>query len=283
MGPTCEFCARYGVRSQQAPPQQWQPPAWQPPQYSAAPAYPGSSGYAPVDTGINPLELEWGRTRVTWVWVLIAAISVLTLVLRWIIANDPQVVLAMGVSLLIDPAKWSSGDQTQVAIWQVLGFFVLSWIPLAGLVLHSFLSQPQSGIEALASATDLSPMLFQGLVYLALAVLIWRRSMIALTVAVVLFLADSGIYTYAVLRLFQGLWELSQNFVQMTQQYPSLGTQSNPYDLVHWPWGLAVPIVVRGAILWFLATSFSGMGVVRLDRARRKAAREEAEALGQAA
>jgi hypothetical protein len=189
----------------------------------------------------------------------------------------------MGISLLLDPARGSSGEQTTVAIWQVVTYFVLSWIPLAGLGLHSFTSQAQSGIAALASAADLSPMLFQGFVYVLLAVLIWRRSMIALTVATLLFLADSGIYTYGIFDVFQGLWTLSQKFVEMTQQYPSLGTVSNPYDPLHWPWGLVVPIVVRGAMLWFLATSFSGMGVVRLDRARRKAAREEAEAQGLAA
>ena len=283
MGPTCEFCARYGVGGRQSAAQPWQPPAWRPPQYSAAPAYPGGNGNAPVDTGINPLELAWARTRVTWVWVLIAAIGLLTIALRWVIATNPQVVLAMGISLLLDPARGSSSEQTTVAIWQVVTYFVLAWVPLAGLVLHSFTSQAQSGIAALASAADLSPMLFQGIAYVMLAVLIWRRSMIALTLATLLFLADSGIYAYAIFDVFQGLWTLSQKFVEMTQQYPSLGTVSNPYDLFHWPWGLVVPIVVRGAILWFLATSFSGMGVVRLDRARRKAAREEAEAQGLAA
>ncbi len=96
-------------------------------------------------------------------------------------------------------------------------------------------------------------------------------------------LADSGIYTYGVFRLFQGLWDLNHKFVEMTQQYPSLGTASNPYDIGHWPWGLVVPIVVRAALLWVLVLSFSGMGVVKLDHSRRKAAKAEAAAQAQAA
>lgn len=84
------------------------------------------------------------------------------------------------------------------------------------------------------TVAQLTPLLWQGALYLRLAVLVWRRSTIALTIATVLFLADSGIYTYAIVRLFTQLWQLSQNFVDLSQNYPSLAS-SNPYDLQHWP------------------------------------------------
>jgi hypothetical protein len=68
----------------------------------------------------------------------------------------------------------------------------------------------------------------------------------------------------------------------MSQNYPSLAS-SNPYDTQHWPWGLVLPIVIRGALLWFLAMSFSGMGIVRLHHRRLKAASAEEAAQAQAA
>jgi len=98
---------------------------------------------------------------------------------------------------------------------------------------------------------DPTRLLYQGIVYLVLAVLIWRRSMIALAIATLLFLADSGIYTYRSLPLLSGL---------------SLSL------LGYWPWGLIVPIVVRAAVLWKLVTAFNGMAVIGLDRKQRKAA-----------
>jgi hypothetical protein len=137
-------------------------------------------------------------------------------------------------------------------------------------------------LSTLAKAADLTPLLWQGCLYFVLAVLVWRRSMVALTIGTLLFLADSGIYTYAIVRLFMQLWDLSQKFVEMSQNYPSL-VSSNPYDLQHWPWLLVLPILIRGALLWFLAMSFSGMGIVRLHRRRLKATRDEQAAQAQAA
>ena len=282
MGPTCEFCARYGVRGQQQAPQPWQPPAWQPPQYSPAPAY--SGGYAQVNTGINPLELGWARTRVMWAWIVVGAIGALSLASYWLITSHPDIVAQLALGLLVSGGNSSSSQRTELDVIQLIAYFVLSYLPLAGAAIHQLMTQPQNGLDALAQAADFSPLFYQAVLYVLLAVLIWRRSMIALTAATLLFLADSGIYTYVVFKIFQSMWDLSQKFVEMTQQYPSLGTVSNPYDIGHWPWGLVVPIVVRAALLWVLVLSFSGMGLVRLDRARRKAAAiAEAEAQAQAA
>lgn len=98
---------------------------------------------------------------------------------------------------------------------------------------------------------DWTKLLYQGVLYLALAVLIWRQSMTALAIATLLFLADSGLYTYRALPMLSGL---------------SLSL------LGYWPWGTIVPIVIRGAFLLKLVTSFNGMALVKLDRKQRKAA-----------
>lgn len=280
MGPTCEFCARYGARGQQQAPQPWQPPAWQPPQY--APAYQGG-GYTPtVDTGINPLELGWARTRVMWAWIAVGGVGVLTLAAYWLISSHPETVAQLALSLLLSGGTSSSSQRTELDIIQLIVYFVLSFLPLAGVAIHQLMSQPQTGLDALAQAADLKPLFYQAGLYVLLAVLIWRRSIIALTVATLLFLADSGVYTYGLFKVLQGLWELNQKFAEMVQQSPSLGTLSNPYDIGRWPWGLVLPIVIRAALLWMLVSSFSGMRLVRLDRARRKAA-ALAEAEAQAA
>ncbi len=215
-----------------------------------------------------------------WAWILFGAVGGMTLAAYWLIKSHPEVLGQLAISLLLDPDKVN--ERTTLDILQLTAYFILSWLPLAGLGAQFLLTQPQSGLAALSQALGLTPLVYEGLLYVVLALLVWRRSMIALTVATVLFLADSGIYVYAMFRLFQGLWELNQKFVEMTQQAPSLAT-SNPYALGHWPWGLAVPIVVRAALLWMLASSFSGMALVRLDHKRRKAARLDAEAQAQAA
>lgn len=98
---------------------------------------------------------------------------------------------------------------------------------------------------------DWSKLLYQGILYLVLAVLIWRRSMIALAIATLLFLADSAIYTYRGLPLMSGL---------------SLSL------LGYWPWSTIVPTAVRVAILWTVLASFKGMALVRFDHKQRKAA-----------
>jgi hypothetical protein len=41
---------------------------------------------------------------------------------------------------------------------------------------------------------------------MGLAALIWRRSVVALALASLLFLADSGIFAYGIFKLFQLLW-----------------------------------------------------------------------------
>jgi hypothetical protein len=140
------------------------------------------------------------------------------------------------------------------------------------------ISPSKNLLESLAQAADLTPLLYQGFLYLLLAVLIWRRSLVALAVATLLFLADGGIYTYGVLRLFAQLWSLNQKYQDMVQQYPSLATGNNPYDIGSWPWGLVVPMIVRLAVLWALLLSFGGMGIVRVHHRRLKEARLQAQA-----
>jgi hypothetical protein len=98
---------------------------------------------------------------------------------------------------------------------------------------------------------DWTKLLYQGVLYLVLAVLIWRRSMVALAIATLLFLADSGFYTYRSLPLLSGL---------------SLSL------LGYWPWGLIVPIAIRAALLFKLVMSFNGMALVRIDRKQQKTA-----------
>jgi len=275
MGSTCEFCARYVGGAPQQAPQAWQPPQQQ---YAPAQAYAGGDGG--VHTGISFLELQWARTRVMWAWILFGAIGGLTLAAYWLIKTHPDVLGQLAISLLLDPNKVN--ERTTLDILQLIAYFILSWLPLAGLGAQFLLSHPQNGLAALTQALALKPLLYQGVLYVVLAVLIWRRSTIALAVATLLFLADSGIYTYGVFRLFQGLWDLNQKFVEMTQGAPSLAA-NNPYALGHWPWGLALPIVARAALLWMLVGSFSGMTLVTLDHKRRKAARREAEAQSEAA
>ncbi len=277
-GTACEFCARYGVRPAQ--PEPWQPPAWTPQSYAAPEQAAGSA--SPINTGISLLELLWARTRVRWSAVLIGAIGALTVFAHWAITHHPETVAQLVLGLLLDPDKVGADSRTSLDILQVIAIFVLSWIPLTGVVLHVISSNPSNLLAALVKATDLTPLLWQGGLYIVLAVLIWRRSMIALTIATLLFLADSGIYTYGIARLFIQLWDLNQKFVEMSQNYASLAP-SNPYDLQHWPWLLVLPILIRGGLLWFLAMSFSGMGIVRLHHRRLKAAKAEEAAQPQAA
>ncbi len=275
-GTTCEVCSRYGP-SPQAAPQPWQPPAWTPASYQPPPPSPSGPAHTAIDTGISLLELSWAWTRVRWASILIAAVGGLSIYAYWLITHHPDTVAMLVLGFLADPDKASSANsRTTLDILQLIVIFVLSWIPLTGSVLHAVAAgAPTSTLNALARAADLTPLLWQGALYLVLAALIWRRSMIALTIATLLFLADGGIYTYAIVRLFMQLWQLSQNFLEVTQNYGSLAP-SNPYDMQHWPWGLVVPIVIRGAVLWFLAMSFSGMGIVRLHHGRQKEARAEA-------
>lgn len=275
-GTTCEVCSRWGLAATPATPQASEAPQYQP-QYAPVPAQPASSYQ--VDTGINLLELDWARTRVMWAWLLVGALGALSIGAYWVITRHPEAVAQTLLVMLLDPSKTGdASDQTKLDILQLIVYFVLSWIPLTGWAVHYLMSPPNGAMAALAQAADISPLMWQGIVYFALAVLIWRRSMIALLAATLLFLADSGIYFYGVLRLFQELWDLNQKFVSEMQAYPSL-LANNPYDLQHWPWGLVVPIVVRGALLWLLLMSFSAMGLVRLHHRRLKAANTEAQAL----
>jgi hypothetical protein len=270
-GTACEFCSRYG--GPPPAPQPWQPPAWtpasyQPPQYSATPAR------SSIDTGINLLELSWARTRVTWAWVLVGAIGCLSVGGYWLITRHPDFVAGLLLGFLLNPDKVSSDTRTTMDILQIIAYFILSWIPLAGLALHSLLTPTTNTLDALTKATDITPVLYQGGLYILLAVLIWRRSMVALALATLLFLADGGIYTFGVFKLFQQLSDLNQKYVDFVQSNPSLAG-NNPYDIGHWPWGLVVPIVVRVAVLWFLLMTFSGMGIVRLHHRRLKLGKAE--------
>ncbi len=224
----------------------------------------------------------WARTRVTWAWVLIGAIGCLSVGSYWLITRHPDFVGGLLLGFLIDPEKVSSSSRTTLDILQVIAYFILSWIPLTGWAIHGLISAPKDTLGLLTEAADITPLLYQGGVYLLLAVLIWRRSMFALAIATLLFLADSGVYTYGVFKLFQQLWDLNQKYQDVVANYPSLAT-SNPYDIQHWPLGLVVPIVVRLAVLWFLVNSFSGMGIVRLHHRRLKEGTAEARAQAQAA
>lgn len=273
-GTTCEVCSRWGLGATPQP-QAWQPPQHQPqPQYAAAPA----QGSYQIDTGINLLELDWARTRVMWAWLLVGALGALSIGAYWLITRHPDVIVQMIFGFLMDPSKSTESDQTKLDILQLIVYFILSWIPLTGWAVHYLASPPKDVMGALAQAADISPLMWQGLVYVVLAILIWRRSMIALLAATLLFLADGGIYTYGVVRLFAELWDLNQKFVSQFQDYPTL-LANNPYDMQHWPWGLVVPIVVRGALLWLFLMTFSAMGVVRLHHSRLRAAKAESQAL----
>jgi hypothetical protein len=276
-GTTCELCSRYGGSS--PPPQQpWQPPTWQPPTYQAPPPYSSASVRASSATGINLLELSWARTRVTWAWVLIGAIGLLSVGSYWLIVRHPAFVGQLLLGFLINPQQTSESERTTLDILQVMAYFILSWLPLAGWAAHALVSSPKSGLDVLSQVADLRPLLYEGGLYILLAVLIWRRFLIALAIATLVFLADGGVYTYGVFRLFQYLWELNQKYQDLIQQAPSLATGNNPYDIANWPWGLAIPIVIRLAVLWALVSSFGGMGIVRLHHRRLKEATLQAQA-----
>lgn len=284
-GTVCEFCAQYG--GPQPSGQSWQQPQWAPQAYQQQPQYaepqasqPAAQAYRPpVDTGINLLELDWARTRVMWAWLAVGAIGALSVAAYWLITRHPDVIVQTLLVLLLDPSKSGSSDeQTKLDILQLIVFFILSWVPLTGWAVHYLMSPPHDVMGALAQAADISPLMWQGLVYFALAVLIWRRSMVALIGATLLFLVDSAIYTYGVVRLFLELWALNQKFQAEFDGYPTL-LANNPYDPQHWPWGVVIPVVVRLAILWLLLMSMGAMGVVRLHHQRLKTARAEAQAL----
>ncbi|HVH65049.1 MAG TPA: hypothetical protein VM674_03365 [Candidatus Acidoferrum sp.] len=278
-GSVCEFCVQYG--GPQPSGQSWQQPQGTPSAYQPQPQVsqpPAQADRPPIDTGINLLELDWARTRVMWAWLAVGAIGALSIGAYWLITRHPDVVLQTVLALLLDPSKNSSDEQTKMDILQLIVFFVLSWVPLTGWAIHYLLAPPHDVLAAFAQAADISPLMWQGLVYFALAILIWRRSMIALIGATLLFLADSGIYTYGVVRLFAELWDLNQKFQAEFDGSRTL-LAHNPYDLQHWPWGLVIPVLVRLAILWLLLTSISAVGVVRLHHQRLKAGKAEAQAL----
>jgi hypothetical protein len=230
-----------------------------------------------VNTGINLLELGWARTRVTWAWVLIGAIGALSIGSWWVLTHHPEYAGELLLSFLLQPSGSSAEDQkTAFDILQIVIGFILSWLPFAGLTLHGMSLTAQS---SLSQIMDVSPLMWQGLLYLGLAVLIWRRSVVALAVASLLFLADSGIFAYGIFKLFQLLWEQYQKYQELIQQYPSLATGNSSHDLGSWPWILLIPIVVRLALLWFLVGSFGAMSTLRLHHRRLKAAKAEAQAL----
>lgn len=255
-----------------------QAPAWQAPQYEPQPQYapaPAQGGYQ-VDAGINLLELDWARTRVTWVWLLIGAIGALSVGSYWVLTHHPEYVGQLLLSFLPQPSGSSAEDQkTAFDILQIVIGVVLSWLPFTGLTLHGMTLTAQSSFSQL---TDVSPLMWQGLVYLGLAALIWRKSVVALALAS-LFLADSGILAYGIFKLFQLLWEQYQKYQELTQEYPSLATGNGSHDIGSWPWILVIPIVVRLALLWFLVTSFSAVSTLKLHHRRLKAAKADAQAL----
>jgi len=80
-------------------------------------------------------------------------------------------------------------------------------------------------------ALDPPNLLYQGILYVVFAVFVWRRSMFALAIATLIFLADSGIYTFRQLPLLSGL---------------SLSL------LNYWPWSAIVAIAIRAVVLWIL-------------------------------
>lgn len=277
-GTTCEFCARYGGPAPE-PSQPWQAPQWPPPYQPAMPygSMPAAPSY-PVDTGINLLELGWARTRVRWASVVIGLIGLLSMGAYWVITKHPDIVGSLALGFLIDPDKVSRDSQTTIDVIHIIVYFVLSWLPFAFFTAHalnSLLNPSPNTMTTLTRAADLAPLLWQGIVYLGLAVLIWRRSIVALVGAALLFLADGGIYTFAIFKLFSFLWDQSQKFNDFIQANPSLSAD-NPYDISHWPWELVVPIVIRVALFWFLLSTFSAIGVVRLHHARLKEARRDA-------
>ena len=275
-GTTCELCSRYSTSPPPAS-QPWQPPAWTPPAYQPPP-YGSAPARTSLGTDINLLELDWARTRVTWAWILIGAIGCFSIGSYWVITRHPEFVAQLLLGFLLDPSKVSGENaRTTLDILQIIAYFVLSWIPLSGWVIHAMLSPSTDMLAALSQAADLTPLLYQGFVYLLLAVLIWRRSLVALALATLLFLADGGVYTYGVVRLFAQLLSLNQKYQDLVQQYPSLATGNNPYDIGSWPWGLVVPMIVRLAVLWALLLGFGGMGIVRLHHRRLKEARLQAQ------
>lgn len=278
-GTACEFCARYGGPAPE-PAQVWQAPQWTPPPYQPAMPYGASAAYAPgypVDTGINLLELGWAKTRVTWAAALIGLIGVLSIGAYWVITKHPEVIGNLVLGFLVDPNKVSSDSQTAIDIVHIVVYFVLSWLPFAFFTAHAAqaLTHPSTNsVTTLSHAADMTPFLWQGVVYVGLALLIWRRSVIALVAASLLFLADSGIYTYAIFKLFQLLWDQYNKYNDFMQAYPTLAAD-NPYDFSKWPWELVVPVLIRLAIFWFLLATFSAIGVVRLHNSRLKAAKRE--------
>ena len=90
-----------------------------------------------------------------------------------------------------------------------------------------------------------------------------------------MFLADSGIYTFAIFKLFQFFWDQYNKYNDFMNAYPGVASE-NPFDFSKWPWELALPVAFRLAIFWFLLMTFSSLGVVRLHHARLKAAKREA-------
>ncbi|HET9849223.1 MAG TPA: hypothetical protein VFR68_11780 [Candidatus Dormibacteraeota bacterium] len=211
----------------------------------------------------------------TWAWVLIGAIGALSVGSYWVLTHHPEYAAELLLSFFLQPSGSSAEDQkTAFDVLQILIGFVLSWLPFTGLTLHGMSLTAQSPISQM---TDVSPLLWQGLAYLGLAVLIWRRSVVALALASLLFLADSGIFAYGIFKLFQFLWEQYQKYQDLIQQYPSLATGNTSHDIGSWPWILLIPIIVRLALLWFLIGSFGASSTLRLHHARLKAAQAEAE------
>ena len=278
-GTACEFCARYGGPAPEAPQpwqQQWNAPAYQPPMPYGSPPGPGAS----VDTGIGVLELGWASTRVSWAAILIGLIGALSIGAYWVILNHPDVIGGLLLGFLLDPNKVSQDNQTSIDLAHMIVWFVLSWLPFSFITVHAaqlLLHPSTTSMSSLSQATDvIAPLLWQGVVYIGLALLVWRRSIIALVAACLLFLADSGIYTFAIFKLFQFLWDQYNKYNDFMNAYPGVASE-NPFDFSKWPWELALPVLFRLAIFWFLVMTFSSLGVVRLHRARLKAAKREAE------
>ena len=272
-GTTCEFCARYGAPFPPAT-QPWQPPQWTPAPPSSYPPPAYQTGEV-IDTGISPLELSWARSRVTWAWVLVGLIGLLSVGLYWLLTHHPELVGEFLLSFLLAPSQSSPNDQkTAFDILQLIVGFVLAWLPFGGLALHG-MGLSQSSLTQLA---NLSPMLWEGLIYIGLALLIWRRSTLALLLATLLFLADSGIFGWGLYQLFHALWEQYQKYQDLIQQYPELANSNSSNDFGHWPWILIVPVVIRLALLWFFATSLGAVRLAGLHHRRLRQARREAAA-----
>jgi hypothetical protein len=230
----------------------------------------------PVDTGISPLELSWAKARITWVWVLIGAVGLLSIGTYWLLTRHPDYVGQLLLGFLLSQSSQLPQDQRTAAdVFQIFVGFVLAWLPFAGLVLHGTNLSQQ---VAVAPVSLITPLLWQGLVYVGLALMIWRRLMIGLVLASLLFLTDSAVFGYALFKLFQLLWDQYQQYQQLIQTYPDLANVNNSGDLGHWPWILIVPVVIRVALLWLFLTSFGAMRLLGLQRKRLKAARREAQA-----